>query len=57
MFKVKVDDEQFFFRNIHHDATVCFEPMFLENVESYEHVGFGSCEFIVAEPQRPKNEN
>jgi hypothetical protein len=57
MFKVKVDDEQFFFRNIHHDATVCFEPMFLENVESYEHVGFDSYEFIVAEPQRPKNEN
>jgi hypothetical protein len=57
MFKLTVEDEHFFFKNIHNDATVCFEPMFLENVLSFEHIGHVAYEFTVAQPQRPISEN
>lgn len=57
MYKIRIDDEQFLFKNIHNDATVCFEPMFLENVSSFVHVDHVSYEFMVDEPHRPKTEN
>lgn len=57
MFKIIVEDEHFFFKNIHNDATVCFEPMFLENVLSFEIIEYTAYEFTVTQSQRPKTEN
>jgi hypothetical protein len=57
MHKIKIEDEHFFFRNIHYDTTICFEPWFLENVISFDHAGFSGYEFTASNTQLPRNEN
>lgn len=57
MNKLILQDEHFFFRNIHLGTSIHLEPFFYENVMAFEYVNYGSIEITVQNPHRPLNEN